>query len=94
MMDQLYKNKLDWGVQVSRGDSLNADGHPAAAERMTGGRVKDKPSSARTGAQKTIFCVYGIKPPVSDASRARAKGIPKMLALSAYNSDYVKQPIE
>ena len=104
MMDQLYKNKLDWGLQVSRGNILNAevqhslghgaDGHPAAAERMTGGRVKDKPSSARTGAQKTIFCVYGIKPPVSDASRARAKGIPKMLALSAYNSDYVKQPIE
>lgn len=94
MMDQLYKNKLDCGVQVSRGNILNADGHPAAAVRMTGGRVKDKPSSARTGAQKTIFCVYGIKPPVSDASRARAKGIPKMLALSAYNSDYVKQPIE
>ena len=65
MMDQLYKNKLDWGVQVSRGDILNAevqhslghgaDGHPAAAERMTGGRVKDKPSSARTGAWKIDF---------------------------------------
>jgi hypothetical protein len=50
MMDQLYKNKLDWGVQVSRGNILNADGHPAAAVRMTGGRVKDKRSSARTGA--------------------------------------------
>ena len=24
-MDQLYKNKLDWGVQVSRGNILNAD---------------------------------------------------------------------
>ena len=24
MMDQLYKNKLDWGVQVSRGNILNA----------------------------------------------------------------------
>jgi hypothetical protein len=41
-----------------------------------------------------LLCKHGIKPPVSDASRARAKGIPKMLALSAYNSDYVKQPIE
>jgi hypothetical protein len=47
MMDQLYRNKLDWFVQVSRGNILNAevqhslghgaDGHPAAAERMTGG---------------------------------------------------------
>ena len=55
MMDQLYKNKLDCGVQVSRGNILNADGHPAAAERMTGGRVKDKPSSARTGAWKIDF---------------------------------------
>jgi hypothetical protein len=31
------QEKLDWGVQVSRGDILNADGHPAAAVRMTGG---------------------------------------------------------
>jgi hypothetical protein len=55
MMDQLYTNKLDWGVQVSRGDSLNAGGHPAAAVRLTGGRVRDKRSSARTGAWKNDF---------------------------------------
>jgi hypothetical protein len=60
MMDQLYKNKLDWGVQVSRGDSLGhgADGHPAAAVRMTGGEGQGQTVQRPNRCMKSRFFAF------------------------------------